>query len=79
MVSVKNGAAHISSPRDGRSIYLDGRLVRDHPEHTAFPTDQELALKSGEGLTSATKSVFGCLPRPIGPRGCRAATSAVRA
>src|SRR3954463_8481269 len=38
MVSVKNGDAHIASLRDGRSIYLDGRLVSDHTEHPAFRT-----------------------------------------
>jgi 4-hydroxyphenylacetate 3-monooxygenase len=36
MASVKNGDAHIASLRDGRSIYLDGRLIRDHTEHPAF-------------------------------------------
>jgi 4-hydroxyphenylacetate 3-monooxygenase len=32
----KNGSEHISSLRDGRQIFLDGRLVKDHVEHPAF-------------------------------------------
>jgi 4-hydroxyphenylacetate 3-monooxygenase len=36
MVLVKNGAAHIASLRDGRKIYLDGRIIDDHTEHPAF-------------------------------------------
>jgi 4-hydroxyphenylacetate 3-monooxygenase len=36
MVSVKNGAMHLQSLRDGRQMYLDGRLIVDHTEHPAF-------------------------------------------
>lgn len=32
----KNGKQHIESLRDGRSIYLDGKLVHNHVEHPAF-------------------------------------------
>jgi 4-hydroxyphenylacetate 3-monooxygenase len=33
---VKNGSKHIESLRDGRQIFIDGRLVADHTEHPAF-------------------------------------------
>src|SRR6266850_2951026 len=33
---VKNGEMHVSSLRDGRHIYIDGRLITDHVEHPAF-------------------------------------------
>src|SRR6202021_630278 len=32
----KNGSEHIASLRDGRQIFLDGRLVEDHVNHPAF-------------------------------------------
>src|ERR1700744_3486782 len=32
----KNGNEHISSLRDDRQIFLDGRLVKDHVDHPAF-------------------------------------------
>jgi 4-hydroxyphenylacetate 3-monooxygenase len=36
MTTVKNGAMHLASLRDGRQIYLDGGLIDDHTEHPAF-------------------------------------------
>jgi 4-hydroxyphenylacetate 3-monooxygenase len=36
MVSAKDGAMHLQSLRDGRQIFLDGRLIADHTEHPAF-------------------------------------------
>ena len=36
MVTVKNGAMHLASLRDGRQIYLDGQRIGDHTEHVAF-------------------------------------------
>src|SRR6266850_952707 len=33
---VKNGEMHINSLRDGRHVYLDGRLIVDHVDHPAF-------------------------------------------
>lgn len=35
-VSVKDGAAHLASLRDGRAIYIDGEQVKDHTRHPAF-------------------------------------------
>ncbi len=32
----KNGNEHIASLRDGRQIFIDGQLVRDHLSHPAF-------------------------------------------
>jgi 4-hydroxyphenylacetate 3-monooxygenase len=32
----KNGNEHISSLRDGRQIFIDGHLVKDHVDHPAF-------------------------------------------
>src|SRR5260370_20169005 len=34
--SVKNGAQHIQSVRDGRSVYLNGKLIHDVAEHPAY-------------------------------------------
>src|SRR5258708_34371484 len=34
--SVKNGAQHIQSVRDGRSVYLNGKLIHDVSEHPAY-------------------------------------------
>jgi 4-hydroxyphenylacetate 3-monooxygenase len=34
--SVKNGAEHIQSVRDGRAVYVDGELVRDVSVHPAY-------------------------------------------
>lgn len=34
--SVKNGAAHIASVRDGRAVYLDGEVVGDVSTHPAY-------------------------------------------
>ena len=45
-MSVKNGAMHLQSLRDGRQIYLDGRLVENHTEHPAFRN----AVRSAAGL-----------------------------
>src|SRR2546429_410900 len=36
MTTCKTGAEHIKSLRDGRSVYIDGRLVDDVTEHPAF-------------------------------------------
>jgi 4-hydroxyphenylacetate 3-monooxygenase len=33
---VKDGARHIDSLRDGRQIFIDGKLVEDHVAHPAF-------------------------------------------
>ena len=33
---VKDGPTHLQSLRDGRQIYLDGKLVAEHTEHPAF-------------------------------------------
>jgi len=33
---VKNGEMHTKSLRDGRQVYLDGRLIDDHVNHPAF-------------------------------------------
>src|SRR6202034_3046842 len=35
-LSVKNGAQHIQSVRDGRSVYLNGKLIHDVSEHAAY-------------------------------------------
>ena len=35
-MSVKTGADHITSLRDGRAVYIDGQLVADVTEHPAF-------------------------------------------
>ena len=45
-MAVKNGAAHIQSLRDGRSIYLDGHRIEDHTAHRAFSN----AVKSAAAL-----------------------------
>ena len=45
-MTVKNGARHLQSLRDGRQIYLDGRLVENHTEHPAFRS----AVRSAAGL-----------------------------
>src|SRR3984893_8258648 len=36
MTICKTGAAHIRSLQDGRTVYIDGELVRDVTEHPAF-------------------------------------------
>lgn len=36
MSDSKTGAEHIKSLRDGRTVYLDGKLVGDVTEHEAF-------------------------------------------
>ena len=36
MTTCKTGAEHIKSLRDGRTVYIDGRLVEDVTEHPAF-------------------------------------------
>ena len=33
---VKNGEMHLNSLRDGRHVYLDGRLITEHVDHPAF-------------------------------------------
>jgi 4-hydroxyphenylacetate 3-monooxygenase len=43
---VKNGQMHVSSLRDGRQIYIDGRAVNDHVDHPAFRN----AVRSAAGL-----------------------------
>src|SRR5215207_947116 len=35
-MSCKTGAEHIKSLQDGRTVYIDGKLVRDVTEHVAF-------------------------------------------
>src|ERR1700722_4300762 len=44
--SVKNGAQHLSSLRDGQQIYLDGRVIEDHTAHPAFKN----AIRSAAAL-----------------------------
>ena len=36
MSGCKTGAEHIKSLQDGRTVYIDGKLVRDVTEHPAF-------------------------------------------
>ena len=36
MSDCKNGAEHLKSLKDGRTVYLDGELVGDVTEHKAF-------------------------------------------
>ena len=36
MSEVKTGADHIKSLRDGRTVYLDGKLIDDVTTHKAF-------------------------------------------
>ncbi len=36
MSDSKTGAEHIKSLKDGRTVYLDGALIDDVTEHTAF-------------------------------------------
>ena len=36
MKTCKTGADHIKSLRDGRTVYIDGKLVADVTEHPAF-------------------------------------------
>ena len=36
MSDCKTGAEHIKSLKDGRTVYLDGKLVGDVTEHPAF-------------------------------------------
>src|SRR5947207_11126504 len=36
MTVAKTGAEHIASLKDGRSVYIDGKLVADVTEHPAF-------------------------------------------
>ena len=36
MSEVKTGAEHIKSLRDGRTVYLDGKLIEDVTTHKAF-------------------------------------------
>src|ERR1700732_3832894 len=43
---VKNGEMHVNSLRDGRHIYIDGRLVTDHVDHPAFRN----AVRTAAGL-----------------------------
>ena len=35
-MTIKDGAAHIESLRDGREVYLDGKLVDDVTTHPAY-------------------------------------------
>src|SRR6202162_1030245 len=36
MTTCKTGAEHIKSLKDGRTVYIDGKLVPDVTEHPAF-------------------------------------------
>src|ERR1700720_2513457 len=36
MTNMRTGAGHIKSLKDGRTVYIDGELVADVPEHPAF-------------------------------------------
>ena len=36
MTTCKTGAEHIKSLKDGRTVYIDGKLVDDVTEHPAF-------------------------------------------
>jgi 4-hydroxyphenylacetate 3-monooxygenase len=36
MTTCKTGADHIKSLKDGRTVYIDGKLVPDVTEHPAF-------------------------------------------
>ena len=36
MTDCKTGAEHIKSLKDGRTVYIDGKLVPDVTEHPAF-------------------------------------------
>ena len=36
MTTAKNAADHIRSLKDGRTVYIDGRLADDVTEHPAF-------------------------------------------
>ena len=36
MAICKTGAEHIKSLKDGRTVYIDGKLVADVTEHPAF-------------------------------------------
>ena len=36
MTDCKTGAEHIKSLKDGRTVYIDGKLVPDVTEHAAF-------------------------------------------
>src|SRR6266581_38560 len=36
MMTCKTGAEHIKSLKDGRTVYIDGKLVADVTEHPAF-------------------------------------------
>src|SRR5229473_4188778 len=36
MTTCKTGAQHIASLKDGRTVYIDGKLVADVTEHPAF-------------------------------------------
>src|SRR5260370_11775142 len=44
--SVKNGAQHIQSVRDGRSVYLNGKLIHEVSDHPAYRN----AVASGGAL-----------------------------
>lgn len=43
--AVKNGAMHLASLRDGRQIYLDGKLVEEHTQHVAFRNTVRSAMR----------------------------------
>jgi len=36
MTTCKTGTDHINSLKDGRTVYIDGKLVADVTEHPAF-------------------------------------------
>ena len=41
MTTCKTGAEHIKSLKDGRTVYIDGKLVPDVTEHPAFKKDRK--------------------------------------
>jgi len=47
-LSVKNGAQHIQSVRDGRSVYLNGKLIHDVSEHPAY---RNAVASAGAGIS----------------------------
>ena len=56
----KNGAEHLQSLRDGRTVYLDGKLVDDVTTHPAYRN----AIASAVGRSSCNSSTrFG--PRTL--------------
>ena len=46
MTICKTGAEHIKSLKDGRTVYIDGKLVGDVTEHPAFRNSVQSAARS---------------------------------